>query len=130
MKGLSGPAFVDKTKVDVTYSFDSRVLNTFRQEFNPLRELAFQFRNILFYWHLDSKSLEALKELELSKQANYKLGTPTGDDARCRVYDRIIKVFDDCIANSVGNNPAPYRPPENGLQQAGIGHCMQAIGGL
>ena len=85
MKGLSAPAFVSMKKDDTYSAFEKRVLNNFRQEFWPLKNLALHFRDILFYYNIDSKD------------GDYKLGTPAGEVARCDMYNRVINTFSECI---------------------------------
>ena len=93
---LSFPSLVPIKKEDITVSFEDRVLNNFRQEFWPLKELALQFRDILFYKKADPVFLEAMKKLEFTREL--RLGTPAGEAARRDIYDRVINIFDECIA--------------------------------
>jgi len=100
---LSNPALAPKKKEDITEFFEERILGNFRGQFSSLKTLVSRLRDILFLGHLDSKGLEALKALRKSEardafRKNYELGTPAGNDARCGIYDSIIRTFDDCIA--------------------------------
>ncbi|KAF8429921.1 hypothetical protein BGX38DRAFT_1232623, partial [Terfezia claveryi] len=87
VKGLRAPEFVDKKKADVTVFFEEWVLDNLRK------------RDILFYGHIDVKTLEGLTALGLSKEIKGRLGTPVSEAARCGTYDKIIQAFDACIAS-------------------------------
>ena len=71
--------------LDIMFLFP-KVVAGFNSRFEPLKDLARQLRDILFF--------EASEN-----HRNFIYTTPPGDDARTKTYNKVIQAFDDCIAN-------------------------------
>ncbi|RPB21586.1 hypothetical protein L211DRAFT_422640 [Terfezia boudieri ATCC MYA-4762] len=93
VKGLEHRDFVKAKYLDVTTTgFFEDVLNGFHVRFEPLKGLSLAFKEILF------------------KDSN--MTTTAGDKNREDIYNKVIQIFDDCVAKLESTKTLEKKVPE------------------